>query len=134
MRHTIWMVVLAAMFVATALPAAAGGEGEERENLTAERREELERLEFEMQKAELEAEIHRRRGKDKDRDGGVFLLWMLVVNILLTVWVCKDMRAQGISRALWVPIVLLGGFLGAILYAIVRNADTRGKPAGKARA
>ncbi len=132
MRHTIWMVVLAAMFVATALPAAAGGEGEERENLTAERREELERLEFEVQKAELEAEIDRRR--DKDRDGGVFLLWMLVVNILLTVWVCKDMRAQNISRALWVPIVLLGGFLGAILYAIVRNADTRVKPAGRARA
>jgi len=126
------MVVLAAMFVATALPAAAGGEGEERENLTAERREELERLEFEVQKAELEAEIDRRR--DKDRDGGVFLLWMLVVNILLTVWVCKDMRAQNISRALWVPIVLLGGFLGAILYAIVRNADTRVKPAGRARA
>jgi len=46
----------------------------------------------------------------------------------------EDMRAQNISRALWVPIVLLGGFLGAILYAIVRNADTRVKPAGRARA
>jgi hypothetical protein len=131
MRHTIWTVVLAAMFAAAALPAAAGGEGEERENVAAEREEQLEQLEFEAQKAQLEAEIDRRRGKDK---GGVVLLWMLVVNILLTVWVCKDMRAQGIGRALWVPIVLLGGFLGAILYAIVRNADTRAKPAGRARA
>ncbi|MGB2819375.1 MAG: hypothetical protein WBF17_00235 [Phycisphaerae bacterium] len=133
MKHTMWMVVLAAMFVAAALPAAASAGGEEQEELSAERREQIEQLEFEAQKAELEAEIAHRRGKDKGGGGGVVLL-CLVINILLTIWVCKDMREQGIGRALWVPIVLLAGVFGAIIYALVRIADTRGKPAAKARA
>ncbi len=52
---------------------------------------------------------------------------ILLINILLTVWVFKDMHEQKIGRALWVPIVLLTGIFGAILYAIVRNADLRAK-------
>jgi len=148
MKHAIWMAVLASMLVVGALPAVASGQAEE-EGLTAEKveQEKMEmdldarRAELEHEKAmgelEVEArrlEIDRERGHLPGRDGGgVVLLWILVVHILLTVWVCKDMREQNISRALWVPIVLLGGFLGAILYAIVRNADTRAKPAGRAR-
>ncbi|MBL7133948.1 MAG: PLDc N-terminal domain-containing protein, partial [Phycisphaerae bacterium] len=52
-------------------------------------------------------------------------LLIVVTNILLTVWVCRDMREQKIGRALWVPITLLAGVFGAIVYAIARNADIR---------
>jgi hypothetical protein len=41
------------------------------------------------------------------------------------------MRAKGIGRALWVPIILLTGLGGAILYAIVRVTDTRDQAASR---
>ena len=84
----------------------------------------------ELDLAERQARVDRGRrghwahGKEK---GGGMLLFVVVVNVLVTVWVCKDMREQKIGRALWVPIVLLTGMFGAILYAIVRNADLRAK-------
>ena len=86
-----------------------------------------------LELAEREADLERKR-RSHDRPGhkhggGLFLLLILLANILLTVWVFKDMHEQKIGRALWVPIVLLTGIFGAILYAVVRNADLRPKPA-----
>jgi hypothetical protein len=86
--------------------------------------QEMAQLELEQRRAELERMRH---GKD-DGGAGFFLLLVILTNILLTVWVFKDMHEQKIGRALWVPIVLLAGVFGAILYAIVRVADTRPKP------
>ena len=143
MRHQAWIIVLATMFVVTALPASEGDSDDE-ETPTLERMERDERaLELQARKAQMQheqqlrelelqarrVEIERRRpgrGRHHDGGGGALLLLLLVLHILLTVWVCKDMREQKIGRALWVPIVLLSGICGAILYAIVRVADTRG--------
>jgi len=94
-----------------------------------------ERHELEMKKQRAELDRWRRQGNDR-RDGHkgllvLMLLGCLVSHILLTVWVWTDMRAKGIGRALWVPIVLLTGLGGAILYAIVRVADIRGQAASR---
>ncbi len=145
MKHNACMAVLAVMFFAAALPAAEPGGGDENAP-TPEQLAQYERgLELKAREAELEhkqslreleleerrIDIERQRRGASTRHnggGGAVLLFILVVNILVTVWVYKDMREQKIGRALWVPIVLMAGILGAILYAIVRVADTRSKP------
>jgi hypothetical protein len=98
------------------------------------------KLEIEKQQAEIEMIRHRMAGMHRSGQmGGLVALVMLgclVSHILLTVWVCKDMNEKKIARALWVPIILLIGPAGAILYALVRLADLRdlsAAPAGKAR-
>ena len=143
MKRMIGVVVLAMLWAAVA-PGAEPERGENRppleeielreREMDIEQREckmEHERKLAEMELEERRAEIDRMRDdgqNDGPQEGGVLVLLVLVTNILLTVWVCKDMREQNIARALWVPIVLLAGVFGAILYAIVRNADTRAKP------
>jgi len=139
------MAVLAVMFTAAVLPAAEPGRGDgnaptpeqleqyERGLVLRAREAELEHQqilrELELEERRIEIEHKRRSFSTGHKDGGgAVLLFILVVNILVTVWVCKDMREQKIGRALWVPIVLLAGILGAILYAIVRVADTRPEP------
>jgi hypothetical protein len=149
MKYNACMAVLAVMLVATALPAAEPGKGDENaptpEQLAQyerglalkareaelEHQQNLRALELEGRRIEIERQ---RRSFSTHRNGGrgAVLLLVLVINILVTIWVCKDMREQKIGRALWVPIVLLAGILGAILYAIVRVADTRPKPAESA--
>ena len=145
MKHTVWIMALAAMFAATAALGGEPGKGEEPP--TVEQMEFHERaLELKAREAELEHEQKLRELEIKEREaeiarngddmagkkegGGALLLIFLIVNILLTVWVFKDMKEQEIGRALWVPIVLLTGIFGAILYAIIRNADLRAKATG----
>jgi hypothetical protein len=96
------------------------------------------KLEIEKQRAEIEMMRHRTDGRHRGGGPGglvaLFLLLSLVSNILLTIWVCKDMRAKGIGCGLWVPIILLSGIGGAIVYALVRLADTRDQaPASPAK-
>jgi len=141
MRQKAWIIGLATVFAATALPAQEGGPGgqetptmeqmaRQEKALELQAREAQLRQEQELRELNLEArrmEINRQRDRHRGDRGGpvVLLLVLLVVHILLTIWVCKDMREQKIGRALWVPIVLLTGICGAILYALVRLADTR---------
>jgi len=145
MRHAVLMAAVVAMVLATAAQTAAAqeeeeipyAEGIEHQMMDLELRQREDEAEFDCQERELELEerrleIDRMRGKGpghQDGGHGFFILLVIITNILLTVWVCKDMREQKIGRALWVPIVLLAGVFGAILYAIVRVADTRGKAA-----
>ena len=150
MKYMLWTVVLAATFVLSAVPAAAAEEEdriptpEEMEKLDRTREFRAREAEFEFQQSLRELELDKERAKLEQmrlglrrahkHDGGgplLVLLLILVTHILLTVWVCKDMREQKIGRALWVPIALLTGVFGAILYAIVRNADVRRQ--GRAR-
>ena len=145
MKYMLWTVMLAAMFVLSAAPAAAAED--DKDIPTTEQMEQRGRvLEFEGREAEFEhqqkmrdVEIDERRAKielmrrgpgDRHHNGGCGLVVLVIIltNILLTVWVCKDMREQKIGRALWVPITLLAGVFGAIVYAIVRNADIRQGP------
>ena len=143
MKHvTLVIAVMTMVLTAAATTAAAQEEDEFGPQEELERREmelEIQRLEdevnFDRQERELELEerrieIDRMRGhKPGHHDGGhgLFILLIVITHILLTVWVFKDMNEKKIGRALWVPIVLLSGVFGAILYAIVRVADTRAK-------
>jgi len=143
MRHALWMVagMAAAGMVMVSAAAAQDREGrmptmDEMEQIQRslelrareselEHQQQMQELELDERRAELD---HRRDGPPHGKGGGGLLLLVVISHILLTVWVCKDMREQKIGRALWVPIVLLTGAFGAILYAIVRVADTRAKP------
>ena len=89
---------------------------------------EMGELELEQRRAEIERMRRGHPGGGEEKCAGLVLLLILVTNILLTVWVFKDMHEQKIGRALWVPIVLLTGVFGAILYAIVRHTDIRTRP------
>jgi len=92
-------------------------------------RQEMNRMEQEKLRSELEWRRRDREGEHRGPGPAILLLplYILVVNILLTIWVCKDMHEQKIGRAIWVPLVLLAGMPAAILYAIARIADTRPK-------
>lgn len=144
MKYMLWTVVLAAMFVLSAAPAAAADNDndtptvdqmERHERLLElkareadlEHQQSMRELELEERRIEIERMRSGRRWRHKRHCGGLMLLVIVVTNILLTVWVCKDMREQKIGRILWVPITLLAGVFGAIVYAIVRNADIRAK-------
>lgn len=148
MRHTAWIFVLAAVALGSAPAALAeNGEGEiptpeqmerfERalgiraREAELDHQQKLRELELEQRRIELDAQraesgrLKRGPHGHHDKGGGLCLLVILVVHILLTIWVYKDMREQKIARALWVPIVLLAGFFGAVIYAIVRHADVQ---------
>ena len=55
--------------------------------------------------------------------GGIFILilGLLVVWILLAVWVYRDAKKRGMEATLWLLVVLLTGFIGLIVYLIVRR-------------
>lgn len=136
MRHLTWLILAGALLAPAAFGQDAEAPGsEEMEQRLAMREREAE-VEFGIQRQELELKhmearldteradrTKRSRHSAKAHCGGL-VLWLLVVNILLTIWVYKDMHEKKISRALWVPIVLLTGLGGALIYAIVRLGDT----------
>jgi hypothetical protein len=55
--------------------------------------------------------------------GGIILLilGLLAVWILLAVWVYRDAKKRGMEATLWLLLVLLTGFIGLIVYLIVRR-------------
>ena len=55
--------------------------------------------------------------------GGFILLIiaLFVVWILLAVWVYRDAKKRGMEATLWLLLVLLTGFIGLIVYLIVRR-------------
>ena len=148
MTRTLGMVLVLGILATGALAEAEKHEPTPAERMAAEEREmqmdvrkaeimhqqALRKLELEAREVEIDRQRHRVRGGHRGGGGGaglvlLVLLTLLTLHILLTAWVCKDMREQKIGRKLWVPIVLLGGFCGAGLYALVRIADTRNRPA-----
>lgn len=148
MKRKVWTVVLAATLMTIGTAAVAqpkhgdGPPNDEEMRRRSEKDQEIRHRQAKMEhdKRQREMEIEQRKMElDRHRDDGdrgpdpggcILLLLVLVVHILLTIWVCKDMREQGIGRALWVPIVLLAGILGAILYAIARVGNLCGKAGG----
>ena len=97
----------------------AGMELEARQNELAHEQN-LRELELEERRVEIDRLRRRVHGGHKPGGRGLVVLLVIALHILLTVWVRKDMCERGIGRKLWVPIVLIGGLLAAILYAIVR--------------
>jgi uncharacterized membrane protein YhaH (DUF805 family) len=55
--------------------------------------------------------------------GGIilFIIALFVVWILLAVWVYRDAKKRGMEATLWLLLVLLTGFIGLIVYLIVRR-------------
>jgi len=55
--------------------------------------------------------------------GGIilFILGLIAVWILLAVWVYRDAKKRGMEATLWLLLVLLTGFIGLIVYLIVRR-------------
>ncbi len=55
--------------------------------------------------------------------GGIilFIIGLFVVWILLAVWVYRDAKKRGMEATLWLLLVLLTGFIGLIVYLIVRR-------------
>jgi uncharacterized membrane protein YhaH (DUF805 family) len=51
----------------------------------------------------------------------LFILGLIAVWILLAVWVYRDARKRGMEATLWLLLVLLTGFIGLIVYLIVRR-------------
>jgi hypothetical protein len=50
------------------------------------------------------------------------LLWG-IINILLTVIVSLDMTKNGRFNGLWIPVLLIAGIPGSIIYALFRIGD-----------
>jgi hypothetical protein len=92
-------------------------------------------LEFESQMRELELDErraekqrpHRGSYHHKKKDDGfvcLIMLVMILVRILATIWVCGDRQRRKAGSALWIPIVILTGLFGLLVYAVTRIGDT----------
>ena len=53
------------------------------------------------------------------------LVAIFACHILLAVWIFLDIRKRGEGHGIFIALALLAGFCGAILYALVRLADTK---------
>ncbi len=93
-----------------------------------------EELEFESQMRELEIQerrteierSHRGSGHHKQEHGGfmcLIVLVMIIIRILSTIWVCRDLSQRKTGSGLWIPIVLLAGLFGLLVYAVTRLGD-----------
>lgn len=91
-------------------------------------------FEFEKQMRELELQERRTEIERSDRGSGhheqnhggfacLIMLVMIIVRILATIWVCGDLQRRKTGSGLWIPIVLLGGLFGLLVYAVVRIGD-----------
>jgi Flp pilus assembly protein TadB len=52
------------------------------------------------------------------------VLAVALINILLTILVFADMKKRNSFNGLWIPVILLGGVITIIGYALFRNTDT----------
>ena len=91
-------------------------------------------VERQMHKLELDdrrAQIERsQRGPYHHRKkhggfAGLIVLIMISVRVLATIWVCGDLQRRKTGSTLWIPLVLLGGLLGLLVYAVIRLGDMR---------
>ena len=51
------------------------------------------------------------------------LLLLSVVWLFVVVWVYRDAKRRGMSGVLWALLVLVGNFVGLLIYFIVRNDE-----------
>jgi hypothetical protein len=79
--------------------------------------------ELELEKHKIELERMRRGHKHRPCKKHPFLLLVLIVHILVTVWVYQDIRKRNAGSGIWIVIALLAGLLGVLVYAIVRIGD-----------
>jgi len=147
MKRYLWTIVVVALVCATGTAMAQEAMEEieiakqhmqlRHEQLAlenAEREMQFEQAMREIALTERRQELERRqdgqgRGRKgscvKDRDPGALILLCGIVHVLLAGWVFQDIRARQTGSGLWIVITLLSGFFGALIYAVVRLADTQ---------
>jgi len=133
-------VFLPAVAFAQANEEALAFEGQKLEFAHAGRLKELDleaheaNLNFERQMQELELQARRTQIERQQRGpyhhrrkcggaAGLIGLIMLIVRILAVIWVSKDLQQRKTGSGLWIPIVLLGGLFGLLVYAVIRLGD-----------
>jgi TctA family transporter len=52
----------------------------------------------------------------------ISVIW-LVISVIIAVWVYEDAKERGENAALWLLIVILTGFIGLIVWLIVRPSN-----------
>jgi hypothetical protein len=56
---------------------------------------------------------------------GLLVFFVLgIINILLTIIVSLDMSRLGRFNGLWIPVILMAGIPGSVIYALFRIGDT----------
>ena len=55
------------------------------------------------------------------------ILLLTLVWIFVVVWVYRDAERRGMSGVLWALLVLVGNFIGLLIYLIVRNDELPGQ-------
>ncbi len=135
-------VFLPVVAFATPEEEALAFEGQKLEFAHAGRLKELDiqaqeaKLDFERQMHELELEARRTQIQRQQRGpyhhrkkcggaAGLIGLIMIIIRVLATIWVCRDLQQRKTGSGLWIPIVLLGGLLGLLVYAVIRLGDMR---------
>jgi hypothetical protein len=133
MKRWAWVLVLVALIGPGAISQEPGPE------MDPERQMDMRARELKLQEHEAKLEFQRRMGelglraKEQELDraykperGGlaVLLLGCLLVRILVAVWIYQDIRHCNVGSGIWIILGLLGGLLGALVYAIVRLGDT----------
>jgi hypothetical protein len=87
------------------------------------------KVDFQRRMGELELRAREQQlDRENEPEGGglaVLLLGCLIVRILVAVWIYQDIRQRGAGSGIWIVLGLLGGLLGALVYAVVRLGDTR---------
>lgn len=53
----------------------------------------------------------------------IFILVTGLIHVMLAMWVYQDIRKRSMGSGVWILLVLLVGFVGALVYAIVRIGD-----------
>jgi len=57
--------------------------------------------------------------------GMIFAVICGIIHLLLGIWVYQDIRKRNSGSGIWIVITFLTGFLGAVVYALVRLGDIR---------
>jgi len=128
--HSLLIAVLAAPCLAAA-PEETDPYAARMRELDLKAKEAEVEFQRQMHQLDLEArraEIARLRrpvyGVGRQCGGGVavFLLGMIAIRAMATVWVYRDLQQNRTASGLWIPLVLVGGLPALIAYLLARLA------------
>lgn len=88
---------------------------------------EMQKIEIEKARAQIRPGQHQPMGFQRHHPPCMFFMMGVcaIVHILLGIWVFQDIRRRSSGSGIWIIVVLLTGFFGAIVYALVRLGDIR---------
>ncbi len=149
MKRCALLSILMAMFFSSVAFSQEDGKDKAKPQKSAERQIRLRRMQLDTEEREMELNFRRqmqeikleeaRAALEQKRDSQkhpshfkghhkcpkALVVICAIVNILLGVWVYKDIRSRNAGSGIWIVVVLLAGVFGVIPYAIVRLGDIR---------